>query len=114
MRKLLYLIIIFSASSLIGASCSRSSAPLATNKVTDTKVAYSMAEVSTANSRDKCWTVIGGQVYDITPYIGSHPGGEQKVLKLCGKDGAQAFQNQHGGQNKPKNILDGFKIGVLK
>ncbi len=74
---------------------------------------YTMAEVSTRNSASSCWTVVNGDVYDVTSYIKKHPGGEKAVLGLCGKDGTSAFEGQHGGQAKPANVLAGFEIGVL-
>jgi len=114
MKKILPIFFILVVFSLIGAACSKSNTPVATPKVTDTKATYSMTEVAAANNKDKCWTVIEGQVYDITTYINRHPGGEQNIVRLCGVDGTQAFQGKHGGQDKPKNILDSFKIGALK
>lgn len=74
---------------------------------------YSMAQVAVHNSGSNCWTVIGGSVYDITPFIDAHPGGSGTVLPLCGTDGTAAFDNQHGGKRKPAQELAGFKIGVL-
>ena len=36
-----------------------------------------------------------------------------KYLSICGKDGSSAFNDQHGGQSRPKNELAGFEIGTL-
>jgi cytochrome b involved in lipid metabolism len=74
---------------------------------------YTMAEVNQANSQSKCWTVIGGSVYDLTTYMSIHPGGVSKILSLCGTDGTKAFNNQHGMQSLPINTLEKLKIGVL-
>lgn len=50
--------------------------------------------VSNHNSRSSCWFTIDGQLYDITPYFGSHPGGDEIMLKYCGTDASQAFHTK--------------------
>lgn len=73
-----------------------------------------MAEVQAANNQDKCWSVISGNVYDLTPFTPNHPGGERAILSLCGKDGTTAFQRQHGGQSRPETTLAKYYLGALK
>ncbi len=75
---------------------------------------YTMTQVAQHNSKESCWSVIRGEVYDLTQWIDKHPGGSDKILALCGKDGTQAFENKHGGQEKPEKALKQFKIGKLK
>ncbi len=74
---------------------------------------FTMAEVSTHTTDKSCYTTINGNVYDVTSYIPRHPGGASKILKICGKDGSSLFEDQHGGQTKPEQLLASFKIGVL-
>ncbi len=74
---------------------------------------YSMFDVSAHNSASSCWTAIAGGVYDLTDWIGQHPGGSQAILSLCGIDGTAAFDAQHGGQKQPENELASLKIGTL-
>lgn len=66
------------------------------------------------NSSTSCWTVVNGSVYDLTKWINNHPGGEGAILSLCGKDGSEDFNEQHGGDGGPEKILASFKIGILK
>lgn len=80
---------------------------------TSSATSYSLAEVAKHNSQSSCWTTINGGVYDVTTWIGSHPGGSQAILSLCGKDGSQAFNDQHGEQQRVLSVLAGFKIGLL-
>jgi cytochrome b involved in lipid metabolism len=75
---------------------------------------YTMEEVQKHNSRESCWTVVRGDVYDLTKWIDKHPGGADKILKLCGKDGTRAFEKKHGGQEKPEKALEQSEIGKLK
>jgi cytochrome b involved in lipid metabolism len=60
-----------------------------------------------------CYSVVNGSVYDLTNWITKHPGGQQAIKGLCGKDGTAAFTGKHGGQQKPETMLASFKIGVL-
>lgn len=68
--------------------------------------------VASHNSRQSCWTIINGNVYDLTSWIPQHPGGEDNILKLCGTDGSADFNGKHGGAPKQAGILSGFKIGT--
>jgi len=74
---------------------------------------FTLAEVATHNSAASCYTAVNGGVYDATGFIGKHPGGEENILKLCGKDGSTFFNKQHGGQAKAEAALASLKIGVL-
>jgi cytochrome b involved in lipid metabolism len=78
------------------------------------KKTYSFEEVQTHNSKQSCWSAIRGKVYDLTSWISNHPGGEKAILSICGKDGTEAFVNQHGGKNKPEKALSQFEIGELQ
>lgn len=74
---------------------------------------YTMAEVGTHNSQASCWTVIKGEVYDVTAWIPQHPGGPQAILATCGKDGSDLFGSKHTGNEKAMSALAQFKIGAL-
>jgi cytochrome b involved in lipid metabolism len=88
------------------------------DKATDTTqsttpTSYTLTQVSTHASATSCWTAIDGNVYDLTEWIGKHPGGERAILSICGKDGTAVFSGKHGMNGKQANILAGFKIGML-
>lgn len=74
---------------------------------------YTMADVVEHNDASSCWSVVEGGVYDLTAWIGSHPGGEQAILGLCGVDGTGAFKGQHGDAQQQNQVLATMKIGVL-
>ncbi|XP_051813217.1 cytochrome b5 reductase 4 isoform X5 [Acanthochromis polyacanthus] len=48
-------------------------------------------ELQKHNIRDDCWTCIRGMVYNVTPYMDYHPGGEEELMKAAGKDGTDLF-----------------------
>jgi len=70
-------------------------------------------EVLRHASGQDCWSVINGQVYDLTSYVSEHPGGADLINAICGKDGSRAFSGQHAGASKPENILAAFALGPL-
>ena len=74
---------------------------------------YTMAQVSANKSAAKCWSVISGNVYDLTTWINAHPGGEGSIISLCGSDGTQDFLAMHRGQSKPESRLKAFLLGPL-
>lgn len=79
-----------------------------------TGTTYTLAEVATHKDATSCWTTISGKVYDVTAFIGRHPGGEKAILSICGKDGSSVFMNQHDGQRRPEQELTKLLIGTLK
>jgi len=56
-----------------------------------TTITYLLSTVSKHNNETSCWTVIDGNIYDITSYISSHPAGIQKILKGCGVDATNLY-----------------------
>ncbi len=78
-----------------------------------TQKTFTLADLATHSDRTSCYTTINGSVYDLTNYIDRHPGGASKILRICGKDGTSLFEDQHGGQQKPEQILASLKVGVL-
>ncbi len=43
-------------------------------------------EVAKHNTRDDCWVIISGQVYDVTDFLEMHPGGVGVILQQAGQD----------------------------
>jgi cytochrome b involved in lipid metabolism len=85
--------------------------PSVTMPVTPTGI--TLTQVAERNSRTSCWSVINGNVYDLTSWIPNHPGGEKSILSLCGVDGSASYNRKHGGDTRPPKILAGFKLGAL-
>jgi cytochrome b involved in lipid metabolism len=95
------------ALSLVLGVASVQAAPNTTKQIT-------WQQVKKNNKASSCWTVINGKVYNVTPWIRQHPGGSQRILALCGKNGSSMFRGQHAGQSAPENILKSYQIGVLR
>ena len=60
------------------------------------------------------WTVVDGDVYDITNYIAIHPGGKKKIERGVGKDSTVMFYKFHKGIRLELTPLPGLKIGEIK
>ena len=74
---------------------------------------YTMAQVRKHANAASCWTVISGNVYDLTKWVNRHPGGRARILSLCGKDGTAAFRAEHGKEKQPNQVLAGYELGPL-
>ncbi|TNN02072.1 cytochrome b5 reductase 4 [Takifugu flavidus] len=58
-------------------------------------IEVSQEELRKHNNRDDCWTCIRGLVYNVTPYMDYHPGGEDELMKAAGIDGTDLFDQVH-------------------
>jgi cytochrome b involved in lipid metabolism len=67
---------------------------------TATTQKYTMEEVAKHSTKEDCWLLISGKVYDVTKNIGVHPGGEA-ILQGCGKDATTLFETRPMGSGTP-------------
>jgi cytochrome b involved in lipid metabolism len=108
-----------SATAAASAAPMASATPMATKSAEPTKSAapastgYTMERVKANGTSSSCWAVISGNVYDLTKWIGSHPGGSGAIASLCGTDGTSEFLAMHRNQNKPEARLAGYLLGPL-
>lgn len=79
---------------------------------TESKV-YTSEEVKQHNTTDDLWIVYNGKVYDVSPYLDEHPGGEEVIMDLAGADATEAFDDI-GHSDDAHDILKGLFIGTLK
>jgi hypothetical protein len=90
--------------------------PIATASPTPeatTAVGYTFAKVKENSSATSCWSLINGNVYDLTRWINSHPGGASAIKGICGRDGSANFNGRHGGQSNPAENLAMYLLGPL-
>lgn len=64
------------------------------------------------NRKDDAWTAINGKVYNITPYLRYHPGGEKEIMRVAGRDGTKLFTLTHLWVNV-EFMLDVYTVGLL-
>uniref|UniRef100_A0A1B6CHQ8 Cytochrome b5 n=1 Tax=Clastoptera arizonana TaxID=38151 RepID=A0A1B6CHQ8_9HEMI len=58
------------------------------------------------------WIVIHGCVHDVTTFLKQHPGGEEVLRKLAGKDATECFE-EVGHSEEAKQLCKSFKIGKI-
>lgn len=71
-------------------------------------------EVASHSSNDSCWTIIGTKVYDVSPYINTHPD-DTRFTTVCGKDGTDTLlpANMLQENEKMQKLLSAYYIGIL-
>ncbi|KAI0071246.1 cytochrome b5 [Panus rudis PR-1116 ss-1] len=57
----------------------------------DTLMRIPMSVLKQHNKREDAWSAFNGKVYNITPYLPYHPGGERELLRVAGRDGTRLF-----------------------
>ncbi|KAK0713895.1 cytochrome b5-like heme/steroid binding domain-containing protein, partial [Lasiosphaeria miniovina] len=75
------------------------------------RVTPSMLRRQTGRKGTDAWTVLGGRVYNISPYVPFHPGGGPELLRGAGKDGTQLFGEIHPWVNY-EGMLSACLIGL--
>ncbi|KAF3435988.1 hypothetical protein FNV43_RR23080 [Rhamnella rubrinervis] len=73
---------------------------------------YTLAEVSEHNSRENCWLVIDGKVYNVTKFLEDHPGGDEVLLSATGKDATDDFEDI-GHSTSARAMMDEFYVGDI-
>ncbi|KAJ8548035.1 hypothetical protein K7X08_021271 [Anisodus acutangulus] len=71
-----------------------------------------MEETSQHNTKDDCWVVIDGKVYDVSSYLDEHPGGDDVLLGATGKDATDEFEDA-GHSKDARELMEKFFIGEL-
>ncbi|CAO3608397.1 unnamed protein product [Cunninghamella echinulata] len=73
---------------------------------------FSIAEVNDHQTKGDLWLVVHNKVYDITPFVLEHPGGEEVLLDEAGKDATESFEDI-GHSDEAREILAKYLIGEL-
>jgi L-lactate dehydrogenase (cytochrome) len=61
------------------------------------------SELAEHRSEKSCWVAIHGQVYDVTAFLNSHPGGVKSILRWAGKDATKEYDPIH-----PSGIIERY------
>ena len=75
------------------------------------RVPPSLLRQMTGRKGKDAWTVLGGKVYNMTPYLPYHPGGEPELMKAAGRDGTKLFGEVHPWVNY-EGMMEGCLIGI--
>lgn len=100
-----------SSTSITSSEEEESSCEVCSDESTQLKE-YSLSEVSEHSSPTDCWLVIYDKVYDVTPFLIEHPGGEYIMLEFAGRDATIPFRSSRHGKDS-FDILKNYLIGIL-
>ncbi|PKS09910.1 hypothetical protein jhhlp_004533 [Lomentospora prolificans] len=76
------------------------------------RVSPAMLKRQTGRKGKDAWTVLGGRVYNITPYAPYHPGGVPELMRCAGRDGSKLFGEVHPWVNY-ENMLQACLVGIF-
>ncbi|KAJ7594884.1 FMN-dependent dehydrogenase-domain-containing protein [Mycena floridula] len=69
--------------------------------------------VAEHNSRESCWIIVHGKVYDVTEFLDDHPGGSKIILKYAGKDATQEYEPIHPPDAITTNLPPEKHLGAV-
>jgi L-lactate dehydrogenase (cytochrome) len=72
-----------------------------------------MDEVAKHNTKDDCWVVLCGKVYDLTKFARVHPGGAKLIHENAGKDATLVFELVHPKDIMEKLLKPSMTMGVI-
>ncbi|XP_011871800.1 PREDICTED: cytochrome b5 isoform X2 [Vollenhovia emeryi] len=58
------------------------------------------------------WIIIHNDVYNVTPFLNEHPGGEEVLLEQAGRDATEPFEDI-GHSTDARQMMTKYKIGEL-
>lgn len=76
---------------------------------------FTPAEVEAHNSAKSCYVTLGRNVYDVTDFVDSHPGGADLVLEYAGKDISAILKDEssHVHSDAAYEVLEDSLVGYL-
>jgi fatty acid desaturase len=78
------------------------------------KGSFTWQEVAKHNTAESSWVIVDGRVYDVTPFLDSHPGGKEMLLLAAGRECTDLFRSYHWiNQEKPRKYMASYEIGLL-
>lgn len=80
-----------------------------TTSTTKTSSVFTLSEVAKHSTPSDCYLAINNKVYDVSNFIGSHPGGANKIISNCGKEVTGIFAQIHS--NRAWDLLIKYYVG---
>ncbi|KAL5521339.1 hypothetical protein ACEPAG_9263 [Sanghuangporus baumii] len=73
----------------------------------------SAEEIAAHSTRDSCWIIVHGKVYDVTDFLDDHPGGSKIILKYGGKDATKEYDPIHPPDAITTHLHPSKHLGVV-
>ncbi|KAJ3027873.1 hypothetical protein HDV00_010793 [Rhizophlyctis rosea] len=62
---------------------------------------------------ESCWVILYGNVYDVTSFVPSHPGGTKIIYQLAGTDATEEYDPIHPSGTLEESLSPSARIGVV-
>ena len=73
---------------------------------------FTFEEIAKHNNRNDCWIIVHGKVYDVTPFLDDHPGGDESLILSTGKDATIDFEDV-GHSDSAIDMMQKFFVGKM-
>ncbi|XP_061372888.1 cytochrome b5-like [Gastrolobium bilobum] len=73
---------------------------------------FTFEEVAKHNHKKDCWIIVHGKVYDVTPFLDDHPGGDESLLSAAEKDATIDFEDV-GHSDSAKELMQKYYVGEV-
>lgn len=73
----------------------------------------SYAEVQKHKTKENCWVILYGNVWDVTDFLEEHPGGSSIILKLAGQDATSEYDPVHPPGTLEENLPASKRLGAI-
>ncbi|KAI9032841.1 hypothetical protein CLU79DRAFT_728276 [Phycomyces nitens] len=76
---------------------------------------YTLAEIKKHTKAKDCWVIYNNNVYDVSPFIADHPGGDDLILKYGGRDVTEIMKDkdEHEHSESAYEIFEEYLIGQV-
>ncbi|TVY62902.1 Cytochrome b2 [Lachnellula suecica] len=74
---------------------------------------FDAADIASHNKPDDCWVALYGDVWDVTEFLPSHPGGSSIILRLAGRDATEEYDPIHPPGTLEANLKPEAKLGQV-
>jgi|Transcript_55043 predicted heme/steroid binding protein len=72
---------------------------------------FTPQEIARHNTREDCWLVAHGRVYDVTEFVSRHPAGEFAIVRHAGTDSTSDFDFH---PSKAQKMWDPYLLGYVE
>ncbi|RZC59870.1 hypothetical protein C5167_007177 [Papaver somniferum] len=73
---------------------------------------YTLEEASNHNTKQDCWLILDGKVYNVTKYLDDHPGGDDVLVNATGRDAIEDFDFV-GHSKSARELMETYLMGEL-
>lgn len=93
--------------------CHDCCSPSKQSKSSNGETYYTICQVRRHNTRQSCWLVAGDTIYDATPYLNTHPGGMESMLRRGG-GASDVTRDLQFHSAKGQRMFKKYKVGKVR